>query len=476
MKKRTSKKAALVRSILILPVFALLLYGFSETKIIERKVGPSITTENYQVSERFESITIKINEKQEVLVENEVVQLKFLSSRLLQIINSTNHKKDFLQKVQIEAKGNLDIHLLELIKEQITEAGAILEMVTADIIKIEDKYLNEKFKGVGFTVKDSIHIKLENDKIIKGITDRKDLNVSTNQQIKKYNTLAKKYNAVPIENRKIPLKDLKVLEGIYKQMTKTQRKEAQPFPECLPKSIQEGASRKQMAEYNSLAKKYNEMDSNRMRILKSDVERLEYIYGLMSDKQKADAEPFPDFPEPPPAPDAPKAPNEREEASNTIQKIIDEQDPYDQVTISIDRTSKPSKHTAVYIGSENDKNKIEKQMSKSVNTPKSPRSPRVLKGQASTIPPPPAAKTAPKVLKGEESSIPTPPLPPEPIAPLDYAIAMAKKGAKFYYEGKEVSSDKAIELLKKNKNLNIDSRSAKGTRVVLLSKEPITIK
>ena len=122
------------------------------------------------------------------MVENEVVQLKFLSSRLLQIINSTNHKKDFLQKVQIEAKGNLDIHLLELIKEQITEAGAILEMVTADIIKIEDKYLNEKFKGVGFTVKDSIHIKLENDKIIKGITDRKDLNVSTNQQIKKYNT------------------------------------------------------------------------------------------------------------------------------------------------------------------------------------------------------------------------------------------------------------------------------------------------
>ena len=67
-----------------------------------------------------------------------------------------------------------------------------------------------------------------------------------------------------------------------------------------------------MAKYNSLARKYNEMDSDNMRILMKDVEQLKYIYSIMSDKQKADAEPFPDFPEPPPAPDTPnhvKAPN-----------------------------------------------------------------------------------------------------------------------------------------------------------------------
>ena len=36
---------------------------------------------------------------------------------------------------------------------------------------------------------------------------------------------------------------------------------------------------------------------------------------------------------------------------------------------------------------------------------------------------------------------------------------MAKKDATFYFETKEITSDKAIELLKKNKHLNIDTRN-----------------
>ena len=53
---------------------------------------------------------------------------------------------------------------------------------------------------------------------------------------------------------------------------------------------------------------------------------------------------------------------------------------------------------------------------------------------------------------------------------------MAKKDARFYYEGKEISSDKAIDLMKKNKNLNIDSKTENGKRpVVKLSTEPIVI-
>ena len=43
------------------------------------------------------------------------------------------------------------------------------------------------------------------------------------------------------------------------------------------------------------------------------------------------------------------------------------------------------------------------------------------------------------------------------MTPLDHVIEMAKKGATFYYEGKEVSSDWAIELLKNNKSLNIET-------------------
>jgi hypothetical protein len=45
-----------------------------------------------------------------------------------------------------------------------------------------------------------------------------------------------------------------------------------------------------------------------MVIKKKDVMRLKSIYGKMSKKQRADAEPFPNFPPPPPSPDATKPP------------------------------------------------------------------------------------------------------------------------------------------------------------------------
>ena len=81
------------------------------------------------------------------------------------------------------------------------------------------------------------------------------------------------------------------------------------------------------------------------------------------------------------------------------------------------------------------------------------------------------------MLKGEVSDIPPPPpAPPTPPDPLDHVIDMAKKGADFYYEGKKISSDKAIELLKKNKSLNIDSRSKNSKKpTVRISKDPIKI-
>lgn len=53
-----------------------------------------------------------------------------------------------------------------------------------------------------------------------------------NNNLEAYNTLAKKYNAVPIEKRIIKLKDLNKLESLYKQLSKEEKRNAQPFPEC----------------------------------------------------------------------------------------------------------------------------------------------------------------------------------------------------------------------------------------------------
>ncbi|WP_298494090.1 M56 family metallopeptidase [uncultured Algibacter sp.] len=162
---------------------------------------------------------------------------------------------------------------------------------------------------------------------------------------------------------------------------------------------QEKATKKQVEEYNALAKKYNAQPQNKRVIKLKDVNRLEYLYSLMSEEQKVNSQPFPDCP-PPPAP------------------------------------------------------------------------PIVKKGDASNIPPPPKP---PYAKKCDVSEVPNPPLPPAPKPPLDHVIDMAKKGAIFYYNGKKVSSDEAIELLKKNKNLNISSKTIDDVSVVKIQTEPIRL-
>ena len=244
--------------------------------------------------------------------------------------------------------------------------------------------------------------------------------------------------------------------------------------------FQEGATTEQIEEYNVLARKYNRQISNdkAIQIFKSDVERLEYLHGLMTHEQKENAEPFPDFPEPPPAPapapkepEKPKAPkvnkgeksnippppsppdlNEVAVADKVIDEIIANQDPYDL----------------------------------------NPMPRKVLKGEMGTIPPtsPLELKTAREqkvikekiqgvnYIKGEVvTELVEPPAPPEPKSPLDHVVEMAKKDATFYFEGKEISSDKAIALLKKNKRINISTRH-KGLKkpIVELSTKPIIIK
>jgi NACalpha-BTF3-like transcription factor len=66
--------------------------------------------------------------------------------------------------------------------------------------------------------------------------------------------------------------------------------------------------------------------------------------------------------------------------------------------------------------------------------------------------------------------------PKPPRSPLDHVVDMAKKDAKFYLEGKEISSDEAIKALKENKHLNIQTLDSSSKQPkVYISKNPIII-
>lgn len=71
---------------------------------------------------------------------------------------------------------------------------------------------------------------------------------------------------------------------------------------------QEILSKDMIIEYNTLAKKYNEQPKEGMIISQMEISRMKYIYNLMSEKQKKNAEPFPQFP---PAPFPPTSLDDR---------------------------------------------------------------------------------------------------------------------------------------------------------------------
>ena len=95
------------------------------------------------------------------------------------------------------------------------------------------------------------------------------------------------------------------------------------------------------------------------------------------------------------------------------------------------------------------------------------------------IPPPPPPPPAPKVKKGETSNIPIPPPPPPTNAPestLDFVIRMAKANAKFNYDGKSISSDEAIELIKRNPKLNVGAQKTDTNQpIIYFFEKPIVV-
>ncbi|VAW12104.1 Regulatory sensor-transducer, BlaR1/MecR1 family / TonB-dependent receptor [hydrothermal vent metagenome] len=277
---------------------------------------------------------------------------------------------------------------------------------------------------------------------------------ATAEMVATHNTLAKKYNLQPKEHRIIPSKDLEILEHIYGLMTKSQKKNALSFPECPPQHspIQEGATTDQISEYNALAKKYNAMIRKNwnIRIKHAEVEHMQYIYGIMTDDQKTDAEPFPDFPPMPDVPTPPSAPRVNKGEASAIPPPpvnIIEKDGKSTIPPPPPPTPTPDQ--------------VEKYVNNIIETQEIIAEEKVVELVGGGV-------------RHNKYSQPEPPPPPK--SPLDHVIEMAKKDAVFYHEGKEITSDKAIQILKNSTKINIDTRRSNSDRpVVRLSSKPIII-
>jgi len=549
MKKQTSKKGIAIRSLLLLPVLALMLYGFSQKNVVAQNT--------------IKDINIEITKTGDLLINNKPVALKNLST---EVLRTNQNFGPYIIKNYLTAHILYHENQYGLIDQVQTELAAIgisnIEHFSKRTTNIFGKNGFQPSEYHGKTVDEAKFIR-KNNVFQKHKTDANNeplLEIAwievkneneiwfnnqpiplskLNEKVKAEFPMAIKNNklsaqiyitehiysdftdAITVELRKLNTKSITIFSDKYIMPKNVYEETVEITPETVILKtndiiLQEIATKEQLSTYNKLAKSYNTMisEGGNIRILKSDVDQLKFIYGLMSEKQKVNAEPFPDFPEPPTAPKAPKSPNTSDYADAEIERIIATQDTYDGELLQHKENNLPHNNTA-YINTDEELKYDEKKpentrvyiynsnISKTKNNPSLMEYLRSLEKQNAQfyfegekisseegfeiikyekdikIQTLPYANRPPEIKiykKTNTDLIPPPPSPPTPPSPLDYAIDMAKKGATFFYEGKKVSSNKAIDLLKKNKEFNIESREKNDKAEVLITKEPVTIR
>jgi biopolymer transport protein ExbD len=300
MKTQTTKKAIWLRSLILLPLLAITLYSFSSTQIIEKE----ITTETNPTTSQDEIIDYLRNQPKNIWINimkdgslnlNEIgrISLKSLEKNLEKLNSHLNltldEKKEKIDAI-IQIDYDTDLKTLLKVKEILTAYGvkkitikeSVWENTNPDNpSRITEKYISEtpskiaKFK-IGGEIMDVIDMPLDNlgTKKINGKTI---YFITTDGKTSYWDE-----HRTPVDENGIEINNEK---------------------------LQQKATKDQIAEYNKLAKKYNSMSKGNMVIKRSDLERIKYLYDLMSVEQRKKAQPFPSFPAPPPpAPDAPKTP------------------------------------------------------------------------------------------------------------------------------------------------------------------------
>ena len=215
------------------------------------------------------------------------------------------------------------------------------------------------------------------------------------------------------------------------------------------------ATPEMVAEYNRIAREYNPMEG-----ISADYAKLRPIYDLMTAEQKAAAEPFPQ--------------------PEIIEVVEDDEEVIEVVEDTENRSATPAM-IAEY-------NKLAKMYRSegiteanvneldllwyiySIMTPEQ-------RETAEMLPPPPPPNidfplpTAP-------SSIKDLPAPPPPPTPEESIKAWHAEGAKFYFEGKEISVQDALDLMESDKMdsektlvWTIDERSGRRIKKIIISRQ-----
>ena len=311
---------------------------------------------------------------------------------------------------------SLDILLVELL--QLVFWFNPLIYLTKNAIK-----LNHEFLADQSVIKNGIETSIYQRTLLafsSNAQSSKLANAFNYSSIKKRFTVMKTHTSKRIiwSKRLLLLPLLAVLLFSFSSKEVIKKEVSNSFSESLKTSptkkmiYQEIATKRMVKEYNELAKRYNALPKDKRAISRNELERMVYIFDRMNKEQRDSSEKFPEIivPKDAPAPPMPTMENDLE----------------------------------------------------------------------GNIPPPPppasAATPAPQVeiemfeMDGDSEIMP----PPPPPVPSEHMQQLADEGAEFYLEGKRITAEEAIKLVKSKKLLTIDGRKLDAeTTVVKLSKDGV---
>ncbi|MEB8328627.1 hypothetical protein OO009_04600 [Flavobacteriaceae bacterium KMM 6897] len=423
MKTHTSKKALWLKSLLLLPLLALMLYSFSDKKIVELEQNMKSTEATTQSQVTVQSptiygqdIEILINQNGQLLVNSFFVKMEDLSS-FLSKYNQELSKEQRSQTVRsiITIDEDTPKEVIQQVEAILTDYG----VATINLVGNDDSPVQEKG--------------------------------ATKAEIKEYNALARKYNSKAKGKYEIEMRDMSRLKQLYDRMTLEQKASAEPFPNIPPPPAPMASTPSPVAPVSPVSP-VTHVDAAHRAPTSSKV------YSYAKELAQKDAQFYYE---------------DKKITSIKGLEIIKSQS-----NIIVETLPWTNKKPEVKIYS---KSGIRKD-----GLHVHPDTPKVLKN-SDLPPPPPIPAHAPEaerieykkavenykkgnpglvydhmtedgelveiIVIDDENNV-APPMPPSP--PSKHLAELAKEGAKFYLNGDPISSDEAIKITEKNKDINID--------------------
>ena len=508
MKTQTTKRGVWLRSLILLPLLAIMLYGFSDTKIVEKTIEET-SNENYTAR----SIDIEVFDNGTYEIDGIKANKKTFSTVISQLHQDiTPAIRNRTINVHVNNGKAVSDEEIWFIYNSVIDYG-FHRIVTYNQEIIREKG-NKPFAIINTDTQE------QSNTILKKSEQQK----ATKAQIKEYNKLAKHFNSYPENEIIVKEKDVKRIKHLYSIMSTAQKKDAEPFPNIPPPPPPAPKAPEATDAKESLPPPPPPIPTDATPEQRKKYEKAIKMYKEKAAKVKSMLPP----PPPPPIPNN-ATPEQKKKYEENIKKykLAVAKSKQNMVRVrevnNVERTElirvkeqyaaerKASQELKLArvaemkvrqeklqqeklqrvaereVISKERKEQLAKVKLREVKERQVEKERRQLKLKEEKL-----KHVEERQALGEQKreiamarklndqkervlvrEIKT---PKPPKSPLDHIVEMAKKDAVFYYEGKKISSDKAIEIIKTNNKINISTNRKDSSKPkVYLSTKPMVV-